>query len=260
MESILTINNLSIELLKDKSFVPLVKGVSLNLLQNEVVALVGGSGGGKTTIGLSVLRLLPSAMRVSSGEIIFNGRNVFSLRRKEMQDLRGKDIAMVFQEPLSAFNPVFKIGSQIAEVLCIHTSLKKQQIKDKVIELLRLVEIPEAKRIASYYPHQLSGGLRQRAMIAMALAASPKIIIADEPTSNLDVTVQARILELFAKLKRELKISILLITHDLGVVRYLADRVFVLDKGVIVEKGKTEEIFENPQEIFTRKLIGAIKE
>ena len=167
---------------------------------------------------------------------------------------------MIFQEPLSAFNPVFKIGSQIAEVLRTHTRLKKRQIKEKVVELLHLVEVPDAKRVANDYPHQLSGGLRQRAMIAMALAASPKLIIADEPTSNLDVTVQARILDLFVKLRNELKISILLITHDLGVVQHLADRVFVLKEGVIVEKGTTQDIFDNPQDVFTQKLIGAVKD
>ncbi|MDP8265412.1 MAG: ABC transporter ATP-binding protein [Candidatus Aceula meridiana] len=260
MKNILSVNNLTIQILGSQGFQPLVSNINLTLRELEVVALVGGSGGGKTSIGFSLLQLLPMAMKITQGEILFEGRNLLDLTNKQMQSVRGGKIGMVFQEPLSAFNPVFKVGNQIAEVLKYHTNLSAGKIKNKVHELLDVVEVPDPKRVAQYYPHQLSGGLRQRAMIAQAIAASPKVIIADEPTSNLDVTIQAKILELFKKLKKELNVSLLLITHDLGVVRFLADRVFVLHGGRIVEEGKAEEIFNNPKDEFTKTLIKVIED
>lgn len=258
MSELLDVQHLSIDVSTDQGPKLLVNDVSFFVNPLEVVALVGGSGAGKTTIGLSLLRLLPSAMRITQGKISLLGRNLLDCSYKEMQGLRGRAISMIFQEPLSAFNPVFTVGSQIAEVLCAHTTLKAKEIRPKVIELLRLVEIPDAPTVFKRYPHQLSGGLRQRAMIAMAIAASPRLVIADEPTSNLDVTVQARILDLFCKLKEQLNISMILITHDLGVVKHIADRVLVLKDGSVIEEGLTREVFSHPKQSFTQQLMKVI--
>ncbi len=258
MSELLRIENLSIDIQGADSRKSLIKGLNLSVDDLQTVALVGGSGGGKTTVGLAILQLLAPAMKISEGNIFFSGKNLFECSQKQMQEIRGNDISMVFQEPLSAFNPVFRIGSQIAEVLQIHTDLNRKQIKNRVLELLDLSEVSDPKRVASYYPHQLSGGLRQRAMIAQAIAANPKLVIADEPTSNLDVTIQARILALFKKIRKELNISMLLITHDLGVVKFLADRVFILNEGRVIESGATNTIFENPKESFTKKLMELI--
>ena len=259
MSELLRIENLLIDIKGQDKKRSLISNLNLDIGAFETVALVGGSGGGKTTIGFSILKILPSAMSVGGGRILFNGKNLLECDEKQMQKIRGKEISMVFQEPLSAFNPVFRIGTQIAEVLQFHTDLDRKQIKKRVYELLDIVEVPDPKRDASYYPHQLSGGLRQRAMIAQAIAGNPKLIIADEPTSNLDVTIQAKILSLFKKLKNELNISMFLITHDLGVVRFLADRVFILDTGCIVESGCVSDIFDRPKQEFTRKLMALVK-
>ncbi len=259
MKKLLEIKNLIVDIRGEKGDKPLIKGIDFDIKDFEVVALVGGSGSGKTTLGLSILQLLPMAMTIKSGNIIFNNEDLLDLSQKRMQKIRGKEISMVFQEPLSALNPVFRVESQIAEVLKFHTDLSSKKIKEKVLELLDAVEVPDPKNVAIKYPHQLSGGLRQRVMIAQAIAGSPKIIIADEPTSNLDVTIQARILELFKKLRNEFKMSMFLITHDLGVVKYLADRVFILHDGRVVESNTTEEIFANPKKEFTQRLMEAIK-
>ncbi|MDP8263910.1 MAG: ABC transporter ATP-binding protein [Candidatus Aceula lacicola] len=258
MSELLRIENLSIDIKGQSEKRPLVSNLSLDISELETVALVGGSGGGKTTVGLSILKLLSPVMNVSQGKILFEGKDLLGCNEKQMQKIRGKEISMVFQEPLSAFNPVFRIGNQIAEVLQFHTCLNQKQIKKRVCELLDIVEVPDPERVASYYPHQLSGGLRQRAMIAQAIAGNPKLIIADEPTSNLDVTIQAKILSLFKKLKNELNISMFLITHDLGVVRFLADRVFILDEGRVIESGCVSDVFDHPREEFTRKLMALV--
>lgn len=258
MSALLKISNLEIILKSDRVSRSLLDNINLDINEKEIVALVGGSGGGKTSLGLSVLRLLPAAMKVAKGEILFQGQSLLELPLSAMQDIRGKDIAMVFQEPLSAFNPVFKVGDQIAEVLQVHLNLSRRKTQDKVYELLDLAEVEDPRRVARSYPHQLSGGLRQRAMIAQSIAASPKIIIADEPTSNLDVTIQAKILELFKKLKSQLNISMLLITHDLGLVNFLADRTFILHEGTIVESGQAKEVFSYPQHHFTQQLARTI--
>ena len=210
-QSLLKIENLKIEINSPQTYVELIKNFNLKIDNLKIVALVGTSGSGKSSIGLSILRLLPDSMTGTGGKIIFEGQSLLELPQETMRQLRGKDIGMVFQEPLSTFNPVFTIGSQIEEVLRFHTLLKRRERKTRIEELLNLVGIPEPKRIAGQYPHQLSGGLRQRAMIAQAIAANPKLVIADEPTSNLDVTLQAVIIDLFRKLRSELKISIILI-------------------------------------------------
>lgn len=219
------------------------------------MALVGASGSGKTTTGLAILRLLSPALQIMRGQVIFQKENLLKSSLKEMEKIRGKEIAMVFQEPLNAFNPVFKIGYQIEEVLMCHTPLSKAQRRKRVLELLDKAGLRDPLRAAQSFPHQLSAGMRQRAMIAQAIALSPKLIIADEPTSNLDVTLQARIMELFNKLKNDLKASILLITHDLGLVEHFADSMVILYQGGVVEAGSTKDIFNNPQHAYTQQLL-----
>jgi len=258
--NLLEIKNLTVSVLENSKKKILVDHLNLKINAKSIVSLVGGSGSGKTTTALSVLGLLSPALSINSGEIFFSSgkENVLQYTSKQMLHLRGKEIGMVFQEPLYAFNPIFRIGSQIAEVLEYHTSLKGSQRKRKVLELLSLVQIHNPKDVAKKYPHQLSGGMRQRAMIAQAIAADPSLIIADEPTSNLDVTLQAKILELFKKLKRDLGLSILLITHDLGIVAHLSDEMAVMSQGVIVERGKVREVLNNPKDPYTRELLSAI--
>ncbi len=237
----------------------MTRGLNFEVRKKQIVALVGTSGSGKTTTALSIVRLLPQNIGVEAGEIIFGQQNLLLLDEEEMRSLRGGEISMVFQEPLSAFNPVYTIGSQINEMLIYHTSLSRRQRRDKILELLDLVGIPEPRRIVSSYPHQLSGGLRQRAMIAQAIAAQPKLLIADEPTSNLDVTLQARIIDLFKTLNRQLDMAILLITHDLGVVKHLADYAAILYHGRIVDFGKVNALFNAPQHPFTQQLVEVLQ-
>ena len=258
MSALVDIRNLRMTIKGEKETVPLLKGVSFSVSQGKIVSLVGGSGSGKTSLGLSLLQLLPPALSITGGEALFEGKNLLSLSAREIRDIRGKKIAMVFQEPMEAFNPLMTVEAQIEEVLQFHTSLSPQQRPAKVLELLKQVKIPDPKRVAKSYPHQLSGGLRQRAMIAQAIAAEPKLIIADEPTSNLDVTLQAQIMELFRNLKSQLGISILLITHDLGLVEHMADEAIVLHQGEIVERGPAAQLLKNPQHAFTRQLRDAL--
>ena len=258
--ALLSIENLTVGVYQQEKYAEIVKNMHLTLEEFKTLALVGASGSGKTTVGLSILGLLPEAMTVTGGKIKFQNEDLLSLPFERMRLLRGKDIAMVFQEPLNAFNPVFTIGFQMDEVLKLHTSLSRDQRREKVEELLRTVGIPDPKRVVIQYPHQLSGGMRQRAMIAMAISTHPKLIIADEPTSNLDVTLQAVILDLFKKLREEMKITFLLITHDFGVVKELADEVAVLYHGAVVEAGKAEHIFQSPAHPYTRELIQTVKD
>ncbi|MCK5214999.1 MAG: ABC transporter ATP-binding protein [Candidatus Omnitrophica bacterium] len=255
---LLQISNLTVKVASLQSQKTIVDKVSFSLSSERVLALVGGSGSGKTTIGLAILRLLAPQLTVTFGAIDFNGENILSASPKRMRQLRGKEVAMIFQEPLDAFNPVLPIGFQIEEMLWYHTALPAEKRKGRVYELLNTVGIRDPRRVARDYPHQLSGGMRQRAMIAQALAANPKLIIADEPTSNLDVTLQARVIELIKKLIADLKLSVLLITHDLGVVDHLADEVVVLSEGSVVEQGAVRDIVHNPQQDYTRKLMEAL--
>ena len=257
-KALLHIEDLAIDIHTPDGTKELIRGFHLRLEESKIFALVGASGSGKTTIGLSILRLLPAAMAIRAGKILFENRDVLALSEEEMRKIRGGDIAMVFQEPLSAFNPVFTIGYQVSEVLRFHTGLQGNKRQEKVWELLEAVGIADPKRIAGQYPHQLSGGLRQRAMIAQALAAGPKLVIADEPTSSLDVTLQAHIIELFRKIRRDFHLSILLITHDLGVVGELADEVAVLAEGWVVEQGPAQNLLKEPRHPFTRELVNSI--
>jgi len=254
MDELLHIKDLIIKIKSDEGSRELIKGLNLKVGSQKVVALVGGSGSGKTTAGLAILRLLSDSMDVQGGEILFEGKDLLKASIGDMRRLRGKDIAMVFQEPLSAFNPVFTIGGQINEVLKYHTRLNRRQLQERLHELLELVGLPEPKRVLRSYPHQLSGGMRQRAMIAQAIVANPKLIIADEPTSNLDVTLQAQMIDLFRKLRNDLKISMVLITHDLGIVRELADEVAVLFDGRVVECGPAREVLSEPRHAYTSEL------
>lgn len=255
---LLTINHLSVEVATMEIKTSIVADVSFSIGENRIVALVGGSGSGKTTTGLAILRLLPTGLRITAGEIALSGKNLLSLPDAEMRAVRGGKVAMIFQEPLYAFNPVFPIGGQIDEVLRVHANLSPAGRRERVLELLRLAGLSEPQRVARSFPHQLSGGMRQRAMIAQAIAGDPKLIIADEPTSNLDVTLQAKIMELFRQLRDQMKLSFLLITHDLGVVRHLADEVVVMEYGRVVEVGDTKDVFDSPQQQYTRELMAAL--
>ncbi|HPB68626.1 MAG: ABC transporter ATP-binding protein [Candidatus Omnitrophica bacterium] len=257
--ALVDIQNLTIDANPGQGCKTIVNHVSFAVPEQNITALVGGSGSGKTTTGLAIMRLLSPGLRVVSGRIYFEGQDLLSLPKEALRGYRGKQMAMVFQEPLYAFNPVFRIGSQIEEVLQFHTGLTKGRRQERVEELLRQVEIRDPGRVAQSYPYQLSGGLRQRAMLAQAIAASPKLVIADEPTSNLDVTVQARILMLFKKLRDELGLTVLIITHDLGLVRSLADHIVVLCSGEVVEGGPVGEVLQHPRHSYTQQLLEAAK-
>jgi len=254
MKNLLSIENLTVAVASKV----LVDGVSFDVPQGKIVAIAGGSGSGKTTIGLSVLRLLPSALSISQGNIIFEGRNLLDLSFEGMRQLRGSRIGTVFQEPLSAFDPLFTIGQQLDEVLVAHTKLSKQERFKKILDALAEVELSDPQRVYGSYPHQLSGGMRQRAMIAQAMVAAPSLMIADEPTSSLDVTLQVKINGIFNHLKKK-GVSILLITHDLGMIEQVADEVIILRQGVIVEKGKVREVCSQPQHEYTKELVEAFQ-
>ncbi len=233
-----------------------VRGIDLDIAEGETLALVGESGCGKSATALSLMRLVPEPGRVT-GSVRFDGRDLLALAPREMRAMRGRQISMIFQEPMTSLNPVLSIGAQIVETLRQHEALSKEAAHKRAIELLDLVHIPEPQRRVSDYPHELSGGQRQRVMIAMAVACRPRLLIADEPTTALDVTIQARILELLAELRRELSMSLLLITHDLGVVANHADRVAVMLAGEKVEEASVEQLFTAPSHAYTRGLLGA---
>ena len=236
-----------------------VDGVSFAIQPGETLALVGESGCGKSVTSLSILRLIASPPgRTVAGSIRFNGRDLLALTEREMRDVRGNEISMIFQEPMTSLNPVLTIGRQISETLVLHRGLARADAMARAIDMLRLVNIPEPARRASEYPHQMSGGRRQRVMIAMALACDPKLLIADEPTTALDVTIQAQILDLMRALKEKSGAAILLITHDLGVVAEMAQRVVVMYAGRKVEEARVDELFARPRHPYTRGLINSI--
>src|SRR2546430_271117 len=236
-----------------------VDGVSFHVIPGETLAIVGESGCGKSVTALSVLRLIPSPPgRIVSGMIRFAGRDLLGLGEAQMREVRGNEISMIFQEPMTSLNPVLTIGHQIAETLTLHQGLDRKAALAKAVDMLRLVHIPEARRRIGEYPHQLSGGMRQRVMIAMALACNPKLLIADEPTTALDVTIQAQILQLMLDLKRRVGAAIVLITHDLGVVAEIAERVMVMYAGRKVEEAPVAELFRSPRHPYTQGLLGAV--
>jgi len=236
-----------------------VDGVTYQLAKGEPLGVVGESGCGKSVTALSILRLIPIPPgKIVGGEILFKGKNLIDLSEEEMRKIRGNRISMIFQEPMTSLNPVFTIGNQIQETIKLHQGLSKRESLEKAIEMLRLVNIPSPERCVNQYPHELSGGMRQRAMIAMSLACNPEILIADEPTTALDVTIQAQILDLLNKLKEELGMAIILITHNLGVIAETVNRVLVMYAGKIVEEAKTQTLFENPQHPYTGGLLKSI--
>ncbi len=234
-----------------------VCGVSFSIQKGVILGLVGESGSGKTMMALSVMRLLPPAARISSGSVLLDGMDLSRCAEERMEAVRGGRIGMVFQDPLSSFNPVYRIGRQIAEAVRAHRD-NVPSVTGEVLRLLRLVEMPSPEQVAEAYPHQLSGGMRQRAMIAMALAGSPDLLIADEPTTALDVTVQAQILDLLRRLQQKQQMAVLLITHDLGVLAAIADELLVMHRGRIVEAGEAESVMREPSDPYTRQLLAAV--
>jgi peptide/nickel transport system ATP-binding protein len=255
---LLEIKNLRTSFRIDNQFYAAVDGVDLTIYKDEVFAIVGESGCGKTAMALSLVRLHNMNYTRIDGEIFFGDKEILSLELSELNEVRGRDIGFIFQDPLSALNPLHKVGKQIEETLFYHTDLDKNARQALAMELLADVGMPNPALTYNQFPHELSGGMRQRAMIAIAISAKPKLLIADEPTTALDVTIQAQILDLIRDLKREMKSSIILITHDLGVVAEMADRVAVMYGGQIVETGLVDEIFGNPKHPYTRSLLHSI--
>jgi peptide/nickel transport system ATP-binding protein len=259
-QALLSIRHLSTCFRTDQGTVTAVDDVSFDIKPGEFLGIVGESGCGKTVTSKSIMRLLPerSSFFKPESEILFAGKNLCTASQREMRNVRGSEIAMIFQEPMTALNPVFKIGWQIEEALQYHTSLGRSQRQERMLEMLRLVEIPNPEQRANEYPHQLSGGMRQRVMIAIALCCEPALLIADEPTTALDVTIQAQILRLMENLRKRLGTAILLITHDLGVIAQVCDRVLVMYAGQVVEAASVHDLFHRPQHPYTRGLLDSI--
>ena len=257
-QRLLEVKNLRTSFFTDRGVAPAVNDVSFFINSGEIVGLVGESGSGKTVTSLSILRLISSPGRIVGGEVLFQGSDLLSMPEKSMQAIRGNKISMIFQEPMTSHNPLMTIGNQVAEPLILHQKLKKKEALRRAVDLLTAVSIPDPEQRINEYPHQLSGGMRQRVMIAMAIACRPLLLIADEPTTALDVTIQAQILELLLKLRDEFQLSILLITHALGVVAEIADRVAVMYAGKIVEQAPVNQIFHHPAHPYTVGLLGSI--
>jgi len=255
----LFIQDLKVYFFSDSRVARALDGVSYETRKGETVCLVGESGCGKTVSALTILRILPQPPgRIMGGKVLFNGQNLLDLDEEEMQKIRGRRIAMIFQEPMTSLNPVFTIEEQIEEAILVHEKVDIEEARQRCIQLLRDVGVPSPEERLRDYPHQLSGGQRQRVMIAMALACSPELVIADEPTTALDVTIQAQILNLFRELKQKREMSLLYITHDLGVVANIADRVYVMYAGVIAEQGEVAHIFHNPRHPYTQGLLASL--
>lgn len=258
MEKVLEVKNLHTSFFTHVGEVKAVRGVNIDIYQGEAVGIVGESGCGKSVTSLSIMRLVPPPGKIISGEIYFKGEDLLKKSEKEMQKIRGNKISMVFQDPMTSLNPVYTVGDQLMEPLRIHKKMDAKSARRQAIELLKAVGIPDPERRLNQYPHEFSGGMRQRVMIAMALSCQPELVIADEPTTALDVTIQAQILELLKQLKAEFNMSIMLITHDLGIVADLCSRVIVMYAGIIVEEGTTREIFYNPKHPYTWGLLKSI--
>jgi peptide/nickel transport system ATP-binding protein len=256
-EKILEVKGLKTQFFTEAGAVKAVDDVSIIVKRGEVLGLVGESGCGKSVTSLSVMRLISQPGRIVAGEIDFDDENLLDLSEKKMMDIRGNRISMIFQQPQSSLNPVFRIGNQLEEVIVLHQEVNREEAQQRVIELLRMVGIPEPEERANAYPHELSGGMAQRVMIAMALACVPELLIADEPTTALDVTIQAQILDLMRNLRSQMETAIILITHDLGVVAEMCDRVNVMYAGRIVEEADIIELFEHPKHPYTEALIGS---
>lgn len=259
MPEILTVTDLETQFVTHDGVVHAVNGVDFNLSESETLGLVGESGCGKSVTMMSILRLIPSPPgKVVAGKAMFQGKDLVAMDDEELRHIRGSQISMIFQDPMTYFNPVITMGKQVAEPLAIHLGVSKKEAESRVVELLNLVGIPNPRERYNDYPHQFSGGMRQRAMIAMALTCSPQVLIADEPTTALDVTIQAQIVELVKELRDKLGMAIIWITHDLGVVAGLAQRVIVMYGGYIIEEAPVQELYTNPSHPYTIGLIGSL--
>ncbi|HVT04498.1 MAG TPA: ABC transporter ATP-binding protein [Thermoanaerobaculia bacterium] len=257
-ETLLEVRNLTTSFPTEEGEVKAVDRVSFSIKRGEALAVVGESGCGKSVTAMSIMRLLVKPGRISGGEILFRGKNLLSLSENEMRKHRGNDIAMIFQEPMTSLNPVMKIGRQVAEAIRVHRDVSKKEAWKIAGEMLELVAISDPVKRLDDYPHQLSGGMRQRVMIAMALSCNPELLIADEPTTALDVTIQAQIMEILGRLQKQLGLAVLLITHDLGVVAEFCERVIVMYTGRIVEEAPVDELFRNPSHPYTRGLLASL--
>jgi peptide/nickel transport system ATP-binding protein/oligopeptide transport system ATP-binding protein len=258
MSHLLEVNNLQTQFRTRAGVVRAVDGASFHIDNGELLSIVGESGCGKSITALSIMRLVSAPGRIVGGSIKFEGEDLLSATESRMREIRGDDIAMIFQDPMTSLNPVYTVGEQIAEALRLHRGMTRKQAKQAAIDAMKEVSIPDPARRADDYPHQLSGGMRQRVMIAMALACDPKLLIADEPTTALDVTIQAQILELLNELRKSRQLGVLLITHDLGVVAEVADRVAVMYTGRIVEQSPVEELFARPKHPYTEGLLRSV--
>jgi peptide/nickel transport system ATP-binding protein len=258
-QRLLEVKNLKTYFFTDEGVVRAVDGVDLHINQGETLGVVGESGCGKSVTALSIMKLIPQPPgKIVEGEILYNGVNLVDLAAGRMRKIRGKEISMIFQEPMTSLNPVFTCGEQIAEALRLHEGLGRRDAMDKTVEMLKLVHIPNAERRVKEYPHQLSGGMRQRIMIAMALSCNPNLLIADEPTTALDVTIQAQILELLNELKAKLRMAVMLITHDMGVIAETAQRVVVMYAAKVAEEAPVAELFKEPLHPYTQGLLRSI--
>ena len=255
---LLEVKNLKVEFPTRAGVVKAVNDVTFSVDKGETVAIVGESGSGKSVTSLSIMRLLQAPGHVAGGSITFDGQDLLALSDKEMEQVRGSKISMIFQEPMTSLNPVYRVGDQIVEAIQLHTDLNKKDAWERAVEMLRVVGIPSPEDRVRDYPHQMSGGMRQRVMIAMALCCNPQLLIADEPTTALDVTIQAQILDLIYKLREEFHMGVMLITHDLGVVSEVADRVVVMYCGQVVEQAEVTELFEKPLHPYTLGLLASI--
>ena len=258
-EQLVEVKDLKVTYYQNGVETPVVRNVSFEIKKNETLGLVGESGSGKSVTSKAIMRLIAEPPgKIANGEILFEGKNLLKMKEKQMQKVRGKDIAMIFQEPMTSLNPLYTCGSQIAEAILLHNKCSKQEAWERAVEILKMVGVPSPEKRAQSYPHELSGGMRQRVMIAIALSCNPRLLIADEPTTALDVTIQAQIIDLLSDIRKELNTAIILITHDLGVVANLADRVAVMYAGKVVETGTAKDIFYRPSHPYTEALLSSL--
>ena len=255
---LLQVKNLSTSFNVDSGEVRAVNGISFNLDKGKVLGIVGESGSGKSVTAYSIMRILVEPGRITGGQILFNGEDIVQFSKKQMREFRGKRISIIFQDPMTSLNPVYTIGNQLREAILLHTDRNREQANARALEMLQLVGVNDPEKRLKQYPHELSGGMRQRVMIAMALACEPDILIADEPTTALDVTIQAQILELMQSLQKKLGMAIIMITHDLGVIASMCDEIIVMYAGRICERGTADEIFYNPRHEYTKGLLRSI--
>ncbi len=255
---LLQVKNLHTSFFTDSGEVKAINGISFNLDRGKVLGIVGESGSGKSVTAYSIMRILTDPGRVTEGEVLFKGEDVLKYSSQQMHSFRGRKISMIFQDPMTCLNPVYTVGNQLREAIRIHTGRDREQVNQRALEMLTLVGVNEPEKRLKQYPHELSGGMRQRVMIAMALACEPDILIADEPTTALDVTIQAQILELMQSLQRQLGMAIIMITHDLGVIADICDEIIVMYAGKVCERGTADEIFYNPRHEYTKGLIRSI--